>query len=53
MLLENESSLPTASSDLPTDNLYTSTLSDSLDPLDDKALLYDSLIRLSSKNLKS
>ncbi|XP_070151833.1 heat shock factor protein isoform X3 [Polyergus mexicanus] len=53
MLLENESSLPTASSALSTDNLYTSTLSDSLDPLDDKALLYDSLVRLSSKNLKS
>lgn len=54
MLLGNESSsLPTASSDLPTDNLYSSDLTDSLDPLDDKALLYDSLVRLSSKNLKS
>lgn len=51
MLLENDSpSLPTASSNLSTDNLYTS---DSLDPLDDKALLYDSLVKLSSKNLKS
>ncbi|XP_025266254.1 heat shock factor protein 1 isoform X2 [Camponotus floridanus] len=54
MLLGNESSsLPTASSDLPMDNLYSSDLTDSLDPLDDKALLYDSLVRLSSKNLKS
>ncbi|XP_050445715.1 heat shock factor protein isoform X3 [Cataglyphis hispanica] len=51
MLLENESpSLPTASSNLSTDNLYTS---DPLDPLDDKASLYDSLVKLSSKNLKS
>lgn len=51
MLLENESpSLPTASSNLSTDNLYTS---DPLDPLDDKALLYDSLVKLSNKNLKS
>ncbi|CAL1675925.1 unnamed protein product [Lasius platythorax] len=54
MLLGNESSsLPTASSDLPTNNLYTADLSDALDPLDDKTLLYDSLVRLSSKNLKS
>ncbi|KAL6440159.1 hypothetical protein ACFW04_003041 [Cataglyphis niger] len=51
MLLENESpSLPTASSNLSTDNLYTS---DPLDPLDDKASLYDSLVKLSNKNLKS
>lgn len=51
MLLGDESSsLPTASSDLPTNNLYTSDLSD---PLDDKTLLYDSLVGLSSKNLKS
>lgn len=53
MLLENESSLPTASSDSLTNNLYTSDLSERIDSLDDKALLYDSLLRLSSKNLKS
>ncbi|XP_072757190.1 heat shock factor protein isoform X2 [Anoplolepis gracilipes] len=53
MLLGNvSSSLATASSDLSADNLYTSDLSDPLDSLDDKALLYDSLERLSSKNLK-
>lgn len=54
MLLGNESSsLPMASSDLSADNLYSSELTDSIDPLDDKALLYDSLVKLSSKNLKS
>ncbi|XP_029170843.1 heat shock factor protein 1-like isoform X2 [Nylanderia fulva] len=53
MLLENDTSLPTASSDLLTNNLYTSDLLDPSDSLDDKALLYDSLVKLSSKNLKS
>lgn len=52
VLLENDSSLPTSSDSL-TNNLYCSELSEPIDSLDDKALLYDSLVRLSSKNLKS